>query len=490
MVTTATTNLFSHPIFKEGGFTANDRDVRRFALAKVMRNLDLAADLGAKVYVCWGGRDGAESGAAKDVRAALDRYKEAYDILCSYVLDQGYRIRFALEPKPNEPRGDILLPTAGHALAFINELAHPELVGINPEVGHEEMAGLNYAHAITQALWHGKLFHIDLNGQHGPRYDQDLRFGAGNARGAFWVLDALEAGGYDGPVHFDYKPPRTEDDDGVWASAAACMRNYLILREKVRAFRGRSRSRGRLAGGPGAGTGAADPRRRRDLARHPRLHPRRRGAGGARHGLRAPGPARPRVPLRRPLGLAGEPAQPGSVPVGERQRRAAVPGEHERVVLAAGPGQAGHGQAGHDLGPLVGEPDVRHAADHVGEPLAQAGRDVGQHGRVVHHQGRPGGRPGRQPRQVGEQVAAVHYRRVPAGRRDRGGQPLLAVAFTGPHQAGQPAHVVVAADVERAEIQPGPPGDHGGCAGSGTGPRGAHRRVGASRSWPAIRCPA
>jgi xylose isomerase len=237
VVTTATTNLFSHPIFKEGGFTANDRDVRRFALAKVMRNLDLAAELGARVYVCWGGRDGAESGAAKDVRAALDRCKEAYDILCAYVLDQGYSIRFALEPKPNEPRGDILLPTAGHALAFINELEHPELVGLNPEVGHEEMSGLNYAHAITQALWHGKLYHIDLNGQNGPRYDQDLRFGAGNARGAFWVVDALEAGGYDGPVHFDYKPPRTEDDEGVWVSAQACMRNYLILREKVRAFR-------------------------------------------------------------------------------------------------------------------------------------------------------------------------------------------------------------------------------------------------------------
>jgi xylose isomerase len=237
VVTTATTNLFSHPMFKEGGFTANDRDVRRFALAKVMRNLDLAAELGAKVYVCWGGRDGAESGAAKDIRAALDRLKEAFDVLGGYVLDQGYDIRFAIEPKPNEPRGDILLPTAGHALAFINELEHSELVGLNPEVGHEEMAGLNYAHAISQALWHGKLFHIDLNGQHGPRYDQDLRFGAGNARGAFWVVDALQAGGYDGPVHFDFKPPRTEDDDGVWASAAACMRNYLILRDKVRAFR-------------------------------------------------------------------------------------------------------------------------------------------------------------------------------------------------------------------------------------------------------------
>ncbi len=237
VVTTATTNLFAHPMFKEGAFTANERDVRRFAIAKVMRNLDLAAELGARIYVCWGGREGAESGASKDVRAALARYKEAMDVLCQYVLDRGYGIRFAIEPKPNEPRGDILLPTAGHALAFINELAHPELVGINPEIGHEEMASLNYAHAISQALWHGKLFHIDLNGQHGPRYDQDLRFGAGNARGAFWVVDALEAGGYEGPIHFDYKPPRTEDDDGVWESARACMRNYLILREKVRAFR-------------------------------------------------------------------------------------------------------------------------------------------------------------------------------------------------------------------------------------------------------------
>jgi xylose isomerase len=237
VVTTATTNLFSHPMFKEGAFTANNRDVRRFALAKVMRNLDLAAELGAGVYVFWGGREGAESGASKDIRAALERYKEAMDILSGYVIDQGYSLRFAIEPKPNEPRGDILLPTAGHALAFITELEHPEMVGINPEIGHEEMASLNYAHGITQALWHGKLFHIDLNGQNGPRYDQDLRFGAGNARGAVWVVDALEAGGYDGPVHFDYKPPRTEDDDGVWDSAAACMRNYLILRAKSRAFR-------------------------------------------------------------------------------------------------------------------------------------------------------------------------------------------------------------------------------------------------------------
>ena len=237
VVTTATTNLFGHPMFKDGAFTANEREVRRFALAKVMRNLDLAAELGAQTYVFWGGREGAESGAAKDVQNALYRYAEGFNVLAQYVLDQGYHIRFAIEPKPNEPRGDILLPTIGHALAFINSLEHPEIVGINPEVGHEEMAGMNYAHGIAQALWHGKLFHIDLNGQNGPRYDQDLRFGAGNARGAFWLVDTLLSGGYAGPVHFDFKPPRTEDDDGVWASAAACMRNYLILRDKARAFR-------------------------------------------------------------------------------------------------------------------------------------------------------------------------------------------------------------------------------------------------------------
>jgi xylose isomerase len=235
--TTATTNLFGHPVFKDGAFTANEPEVRRFALAKVMRNLDLAAELGAQTYVFWGGREGAESGAAKDVRAALDRYAEALDVLGQYVHEQGYGIRFAIEPKPNEPRGDILLPTVGHALAFISGLERPGMVGVNPEVGHEEMAGVNYAHGIAQALWHGKLFHIDLNGQNGPRYDQDLRFGAGNARGAFWVVDTLLAGGYDGPVHFDFKPPRTEDDAGVWESARACMRNYLILRDKVRAFR-------------------------------------------------------------------------------------------------------------------------------------------------------------------------------------------------------------------------------------------------------------
>src|ERR1035441_2708503 len=230
------TNLLSRPVFRDGGFTANDREVRRFALRKVLDNLDLAAELGAEIVVFWGGREGAESGAAKDVRAALDRYNEAFDLLTGYVIDHGYQLRFAVEPKPNEPRGDILLPTIGHALAFINELEHSEMVGLNPEVGHEEMSGLNFAHGLAQALWHGKLFHVDLNGQNGPRYDQDLRFGAGNARGAFWTVDILESGGYRGPRHFDFKPPRTEDMDGVWESAAGCMRNYLVLRDRVRAF--------------------------------------------------------------------------------------------------------------------------------------------------------------------------------------------------------------------------------------------------------------
>ena len=237
VVTTATTNLFTHPVFKDGGFTSNDRDVRRYALKKVMRNIDLAAELGAKVYVAWGGREGSETGGGKDVAAALDRYREGFNLLSEFVVDRGYDLRFAIEPKPNEPRGDILLPTVGHALAFITTLDRPELVGVNPEIGHEEMAGVNAAHGFAQALWQGKLFHIDLNGQNGPKYDQDLRFGAGNVRGAFWVVDTLLQGGYDGPLHFDYKPGRTEDDAGVWVSAAACMRNYLVLREKSRAFR-------------------------------------------------------------------------------------------------------------------------------------------------------------------------------------------------------------------------------------------------------------
>jgi len=232
-----TTNLFNHPVFKDGGFTSNDRGVRRFALRKVLRNIDLAAELGARTYVLWGGREGSEYDGSKDVRAALDRYREAMNVLCAYVRERGYDIRFAIEPKPNEPRGDILLPTVGHALAFISTLDDSEIVGLNPEVGHEQMAGLNFVHAIAQALWHGKLFHIDLNGQRGIKFDQDLVFGHGDLVSAFFLVDLLESAGYDGPRHFDYKPSRTEDPAGVWASAEANMRTYLLLKERAASFR-------------------------------------------------------------------------------------------------------------------------------------------------------------------------------------------------------------------------------------------------------------
>jgi len=243
IVPMVTTNLFTHPVFKEGAFTANDRGVRRYALRKVMRNLDLAAELGAQTYVFWGGREGSEVDLAKDARAALDRYREAIDTLALYVKDRGYDIRFALEPKPNEPRGDIFLPTVGHALAFISTLEHGDIVGVNPETGHEQMSNLNFVHGIAQALWQGKLFHIDLNGQHGPKFDQDLVFGHGDLLSAFALVDLLEFGGrdggpaYDGPRHFDFKPLRTEAADGVWASTAANMRTYLLLKERATAFR-------------------------------------------------------------------------------------------------------------------------------------------------------------------------------------------------------------------------------------------------------------
>ena len=234
----ATTNLFSHPVFKDGAFTSNDRDIRRYSIKKTMRNIDLAAELGAEIYVAWGGREGAESDGAKDAYVALDRFREAFNTLGQYVLDNGYNIKFAIEPKPNDPRGDIFLPTIGHALAFINSLDHPELVGLNPEVGHEQMAGLNFVHGIAQALWHKKLFHIDLNGQHGPKFDQDLVFGHGDLKSAFFLVDLLERYEYSGPKHFDYKPARTESDKGVWESATANMRTYLMLKERVSAFRG------------------------------------------------------------------------------------------------------------------------------------------------------------------------------------------------------------------------------------------------------------
>ena len=243
IVPMVTTNLFSAPVFKDGGFTSNDRAVRRFALRKALRQLDLGAELGAKTFVMWGGREGAEYDSAKDIRMALERYREGVNLFAQYVTDKGYDIRFAIEPKPNEPRGDILLPTLGHAIAFISTLEKPDLFGINPEVGHEQMAGLNFASGIAQALYQGKLFHIDLNGQRGIKYDQDLVFGHGDLYNAFALVDLLENGGpnggqaYDGPRHFDYKPSRTEDETGVWDSAKANIANYLMLKERAAAFR-------------------------------------------------------------------------------------------------------------------------------------------------------------------------------------------------------------------------------------------------------------
>ncbi len=245
VVPMVTTNLFTHPVFKDGGFTSNDRSIRRYAIRKVLRNIELAVELGAETFVLWGGREGSEYDTAKDVQAALERYREAMNLLTQFVTDRGYGIRFALEPKPNEPRGDILLPTVGNALAFISTLDKPELVGVNPEVGHEQMAGLNFVHSVAQALWHGKLFHIDLNGQRSIKFDQDLVFGHGDLFNAFGLVDLLEFGGrsmaarpaYTGPRHFDYKPSRTEDYEGVWDSVRANMRTYLILKERATAFR-------------------------------------------------------------------------------------------------------------------------------------------------------------------------------------------------------------------------------------------------------------
>ncbi|GAA2026130.1 xylose isomerase [Pseudokineococcus marinus] len=238
-----TTNLFSHPMFKEGAFTANDRGVRRYALRKALLQMELGIELGAKTFVMWGGREGSEVDVAKDVHGALSRYKEAVDLLTTHIVEQGWDIRIAIEPKPNEPRGDILLPTVGHAIAFTHTLEHPHLVGVNPEVGHEQMSNLNFTQGIAQALSAGKLFHIDLNGQHGPKFDQDLIFGHGDLINAFTTVDLLENGfpgggpAYDGPRHFDYKPLRTESTEGVWTSAEANMATYLLLKERALAFR-------------------------------------------------------------------------------------------------------------------------------------------------------------------------------------------------------------------------------------------------------------
>ncbi|GAA2180876.1 xylose isomerase [Brooklawnia cerclae] len=238
-----TTNTFTHPVFKDGGLTSNDRGVRRFGLRKILRQVDLGAELGANIFVMWGGREGSEYGASKDFKAAFDRYAEGIDTVAAYIKEKGYDMRIALEPKPNEPRGDILLPTVGHALGLIANLENGDIVGVNPEVGHEQMAGLDYTAGIAQALWAGKLFHIDLNGQHGPRFDQDLVFGHGDLTSAFFTVDLVENGfpgggpTYDGARHFDYKPSRTDAGRSVWDSASANMATYLALADAAKEFR-------------------------------------------------------------------------------------------------------------------------------------------------------------------------------------------------------------------------------------------------------------
>jgi xylose isomerase len=232
----ATTNLFTDPVFKDGAFTSHDARVRRYAVQKTMRAMDLGVELGARTYVFWGGREGAETDAGKDPIEAIKRFREALDFLCEYARDQRYDLRFALEAKPNEPRGDIYMATTGNYLGLIPTLAHPEMVGVNPEVAHETMAGLNFMHAVAQAHEAGKLFHIDLNDQNPGRYDQDFRFGAANPRNAFFLVKFLEDVGYDGPRHFDAHAYRSEDYDGVKQFAIGCMRTYLILREKAARF--------------------------------------------------------------------------------------------------------------------------------------------------------------------------------------------------------------------------------------------------------------
>jgi xylose isomerase len=232
----ATTNLFWHPLFKDGAFTSNDRNVRRYAIAKTIRNIDVAAELGAPTYVFWGGREGVESAASKEPRDALDRYAEALNFFCGYVKDKGYNLRFAIEPKPNEPRADTFLPTIGHAMAFIQTLENPEMVGLNPEVAHETMAGLSFYQGVAQALWQDKLFHIDLNDQKIGRFDQDLRFGSEGIKDDFMLVRLLEQSGYSGPKHFDARPYRNEWGDGIWDFARGCMRTYLALAQKAREF--------------------------------------------------------------------------------------------------------------------------------------------------------------------------------------------------------------------------------------------------------------
>lgn len=236
VVPMATVSLFFHPVFRDGAFTSNDPEVRAYAVQKTMRAMDLGAELGAKIFVLWGGREGVETDACRRADEAVKRLREAVNYLCEYNIAQKYGYRFALEAKPNEPRGDIYMATTGHYLGFIPTLDHPEMVGVNPEVAHEQMAGLNFMHGVAQAWEAGKLFHIDLNDQVSGRYDQDLRFGSANPKTAFWLVKFLEDVGYDGPRHFDAHAYRTEDYEGVKDFARGCMRTYLILKEKAAAW--------------------------------------------------------------------------------------------------------------------------------------------------------------------------------------------------------------------------------------------------------------
>ena len=236
VVPMATTNLFYDPVFRDGAFTSNLASVRKYAMQKTMRSIDLGVEMGAKVVVFWGGREGVEVDASKDPITALKRFREALNFFCEYVKDQGYDVKFALEAKPNEPRGDLYLSTTGHMLAFIETLDHPEMVGVNPEFAHESMAGLNFVHGVAQALDAGKLFHIDLNDQAFGRYDQDFRFGAVSLKRSFFLVKLLEDNGYRGSRHFDAHAYRTEDYEGVKDFARGCMRTYLILKEKAKKF--------------------------------------------------------------------------------------------------------------------------------------------------------------------------------------------------------------------------------------------------------------
>jgi xylose isomerase len=232
----ATTNLFGDPVFRDGAFTSNDAKVRRYALQKTMRAMDLGKEFGAETYVFWGGREGVETNASKDVQEAMKWFRDSINFLCEYNIAQNYHYKFALEPKPNEPRGDIFLPTIGHALAFIYTLEHPDMVGVNPEVAHDTISGLDFSHGVAQALEAGKLFHIDLNAQKPGRYDQDHRFGSEDMKQAFFLVKLLEDAKYKGMLHFDSHAYRTEDEEGVWNFATGSMRTYLILKEKVAAF--------------------------------------------------------------------------------------------------------------------------------------------------------------------------------------------------------------------------------------------------------------